>query len=167
MQQQVKCLGAMLFEPTDIFVQLITFKTPSPIFVLSYLSKEKLIGILINARKISSCKVLSNAVVNVPSSCRELWKQLISVNFYGGIFEIITITVTKIVLSQVLVLPLLLNKIKTKARNTMASSHHSKISSTENQAVPFFCCSWIMELSNISLWLSKVKVFPNILAYQS
>ena len=98
----------------------------------------------------------------------ENFEQLISINFHNVIFEIITITVTKIVLSQVFFLPLLLNKkIKTKARNTRASSHHSKISSTENQAVPFFCCSWIMELSNISLCLSKVKVSSKIVAYQS
>ena len=144
----MKCLGAMLFkEQARLFVQLIISKAPSPIFVSWYFPKKELTSILIHVHKVIKC--LLNAVVNVPRNCWEPWKQLIWNNFQNSTLEVITITVTQIVLIQVFFLPLLLNrKIKMKTRNTMAPSHHSKISSTQNQEVQFFLLfgSWSLVL---------------------
>ena len=91
--------------------------------------------------KSSTVRCLSNAVVNVSRYCWELWKQVISSNFQNGTFEIITITVKKIVLIQVFFLLLLLNKkIKIKTRNTIVTSYYSKTRSTQNYGVPFLSC---------------------------
>ena len=51
-------------------------------------------------------------------------------------------------------------------QNTMAPSYHSKVSSTENQQVPFFSCL-VNKFSITFSWLGKVKVFLIILTCQS
>ena len=110
--------------------------------------------------KFSTVMCLSNAVVNVPCNCWELWKQLISSNFQNGFLKIITITVKKIALTLGFFIPLPLNKkIKMKTRNVMAHSHHSKVSSTQNQRVPFFCCL-VHGAYHYTFMFGKVKVFP-------
>ena len=56
-------------------------------------------------------------------------------------FRKTTITVLKPFSSKCSFLPLVLNKNgKIKTWNTMASSSHSKVSSTQNMGVPFFSC---------------------------
>ena len=86
--------------------------------------------------KFSIVRCLTNAVVNVPRNCWELWKQLISSNFQNGTFEIINITVRKIVLIQVFLLPMLLNK-KNKSKKT---EYHGTFTPFKNQGDSFFCC---------------------------
>ena len=74
---------------------------------------------------------------------------------------------TKIVLIQVLFLPLLLNKkIKMKTQNTMALFAIKKSALLKTRE-SHFSVAWIMELINISLCLGKFKVFAIILACQS
>ena len=131
---------AMFFkEQVRLFGQLIISKAPSPIFVLSYLSKKELIRTLIHVLKVFNCKVSFKCRCQRASQLLRNLK-LISSNFQNGIFEIITITVTIIVLIQMFHLLLLLNKkIKIKTWNTMEPSYHSKVSSTQDQVVSFFC----------------------------
>ena len=89
------------------------------------------------------------------------------VTFKNDTFEIITITVTEIVLIQVSFLPLRLNKkTKIKPRNDMAPSYRSKFSSSLNQGSDF-SVALVLELCITSLCLGKVKVFPMMLACQS
>ena len=76
-------------------------------------------------------------------------------------------TVTEVALIQVLfrtVGPK--QKIKMKARNLMAPSHHLKVSSTRNKGVLIFSLVCNMEFSIISSYLVKVKVFPITLTRQ-
>lgn len=125
-------------------MHLIIFKTSSPIFVSWYLSKIELRRML---NHVKPWNLFSNAVVSAPHNCWELRKQLISGNFQNGNFEIISITVMKIVLIEVFFLSSLLNKQtrkknenKNKKRNTIVPSYHSKIGFIQNQGGPFFCC---------------------------
>ena len=125
-------------------MHLIIFKTSSPIFVSWYLSKIELRRML---NHVKPRNLFSNAVVSAPHNCWELRKQLISGNFQNGNFEIISITVMKIVLIEVFFLSSLLNKQtrkknenKNKKRNTIVPSYHSKIGFIQNQGGPFFCC---------------------------
>ena len=68
-------------------------------------------------------------------------EQLISSNFQNGTFEIITIIVTKTVLIQAFFLPLLLSKRNENEKTeSIVAPYYSKISFTQNQGVPFFCC---------------------------
>ena len=120
------------------------------------------------SKKPSTVKCLSNAVVNVPRSCWELWKQLISSNFQNGVFEIVTITMTKIILIQVFFLPLLLNKKIKKWKHGIPWHLHTIQKSALNKTRESHCSFvWVMERSIISLCLGKVKVFLLILACQS
>ena len=125
-------------------MHLMIFKTSSPIFVSWYLSKIELRRML---NHVKPWNLFSNAVVSAPHNCWELRKQLISGNFQNGNFEIISITVMKIVLIEVFFLSSLLNKQtrkknenKNKKRNTIVPSYHSKIGFIQNQGGPFFCC---------------------------
>ena len=125
-------------------MHLMIFKTSSPIFVSWYLSKIELRRML---NHVKPRNLFSNAVVSAPHNCWELRKQLISGNFQNGNFEIISITVMKIVLIEVFFLSSLLNKQtrkknenKNKKRNTIVPSYHSKIGFIQNQGGPFFCC---------------------------
>ena len=112
--------------------------------------------------KTSTVKYLSNAVVNVPRSCWELC------NFQNGAFEVVTITMTKIILIQVLFLPLLLNKKKKKWKHGIPWHLHTIQKSALNKTRESPCSFvWVMERSIISLCLGKVKVFLLILACQS
>ena len=81
---------------------------------------------------------------------KELWTQMISSNFQNSTFKIITITVTEIILIQVFLFSVGSKQQQNKNENTMPPSNHSKVSSTQNQGIPFFSC------------LGKVKVFPII-----
>ena len=125
-------------------MHLIIFKTSSPIFVSWYLSKIELRRML---NHVKPWNLFSNAVVSAPHNCWELRKQLIPGNFQNGNFEIISITVMKIVLIEVFFLSSLLNEQtrkknenKNKKRNTIVPSYHSKIGFIQNQGGPFFCC---------------------------
>ena len=131
---------------------LIISKVPLLIFVSWYLPKRELTLCWSMSIKSSALRCLSIAVANVPCNCWEVWKQLISSNFQNGTFEIIIITVTKIVLIQVFFLPLLLNK-KMKTQSTIAPSYYLKVSSTQNQRVPFFYC--LAHEAIISLYLGN------------
>ena len=58
-------------------------------------------------------------------------------------------------------------KTKMKARNSMAASHHLKVSSTRKKGVLIFSLVCNMEFSIISSYLVKVKVFLITLTRQS
>ena len=135
--------GEMFFKVQAwIFVQLIVFQAPSLIFV-SYLTKEELAALFIHSCKIFICKVslkwrwecaFKLSRKNFEHSCHQV------ANFQNGTFERITITVTEVVLIQVLFLTIgskhtqthtHTHKIKMKKQNTMAPSYHSKVSSTQ------------------------------------
>ena len=129
-------------------MHLMIFKTSSPIFVSWYLSKIELRRML---NHVKPRNLFSNAVVSAPHNCWELRKQLISSNSQNDTFEIISITVMKIVLMQVFFLSWLLNKQtnkqtnkknenENKKRNTIVPSYDSKIGFIQNQGGPFFCC---------------------------
>ena len=63
-------------------------------------------------------------------------------------------------------LPLFLNKkIKINTRNTMASSYHSRVMSTQTMKVPFFVV-WVVEFSIISSCLGK-KFFVITLTWRT
>ena len=107
--------------------------------------------------KFSTVRYLSNAVVNVPRNCWELWKQLISSNFQNGIFEVITITVTKIVLIQGFLLLLLLKKNEMVTYGIPWHIHTFQKSALLKTRESHFSVLWVM-LSVISLGCNVFKM---------
>ena len=154
-------------------MHLIIFKTSSPIFVSWYLSKIELRRML---NHVKPWNLFSNVVVSAPHNCWELRKQLISGNFQNGNFEIISITVMKIVLIEVFFLSSLLNKqtrkkkkMKIKIKNGIPSYLHTilKLALFKTREA-HFSVVWVIELSIImSFRLGKVKDFWIVIVYQS
>ena len=136
-------------------MHLMIFKTSSPIFVSWYLSKIELRRML---NHVKPRNLFSNAVVSAPHNCWELRKQLISSNSQNDTFEIISITVMKIVLMQVFFLSWLLNKqtnkqtkkMKMKIKNGIPSYLHTilKLALFKTREV-HFSVVWVIELSII------------------
>ena len=102
-------------EQAQIFVQLIISKASSPFFVSWYISKKELIRVLIHV-----CKIFN--WIGIFQMSFSMFLVIIETpsNFQNGTFEIITITIKKIILIQVFFLPLLLNK---KNKNEKAEYH--------------------------------------------
>ena len=100
-------------------------------------------------------RCLSN-LVNVPRKCSERRKQLISSNFQNGTFEIITITMTKIVLIQVFFFT-----VASKHKNENMEYHGTFISFKSQlyskPGSPVFSGVWVMELNINSLGQKKKR----------
>ena len=160
--------GPMLFEVQAlIFVYLIIFQVPLPIFVLWFLTKKELAPIWSIFLKSSTVKYLSNAVVNGPPNCGEK-------NFEPSCDQVVNIrnfpfwknylTVTEVVLIQVFFLTVGSKEKKMKTRNTMAPSYHPEVSSTQKGSLIFLLfSSW----HNLVLYLHVCEVFPIFLTRQS
>ena len=87
---------------------------------------------------------------------------LISSNFQNSTFEIITITVTEIVLIQMFFFTID-SKQKNKNENTEYHGTFIQVYSKPRSSIFFF--AWVMEFSIISSCLGIVKVFPIILPF--
>ena len=129
-------------EQAWIFVQLIIFKAPLPIFVSSYLSKKQSICMLISVYKIFKSKISFKCCCQCTLQLLRTLKVVdikylsechFSYNYHNhgenhshtrGFFNLVS--------KQ--------KKIKMKIWNSMAHSHRSKVISIQNQGVQFFCC---------------------------
>ena len=87
---------------------------------------------------------------------------LISSNFQNSTFEIITTTVTEIVLIQMFFFTI---GSKQKDKNENAEYHGTFIQVYSKPRSSIFFFAWVMEFSIISSCLGIVKVFPIILPF--
>ena len=131
----------MLFkEQAQIFVQLLVFRAPCSFFCHDIYRRKNEHVCWSNSVKSSTARCFLNAVVSVPRNC---WKSSLNI---AGINKLSDWHFRNNCRNRdgnrshpnVLFYRWFKNKMKT--RNTMAPSHHSKVSSTQNQRVPFFCC---------------------------
>ena len=129
----------MFFEVQDrIFVQLVAFQPPSSVFVSPCLLKSWWKNKNVS-RSFSTVRSLSKY-------CCQCASLLLRRNFEHS-WESFSFKCP--------FLPLVLNKKpKINTRNTVASSYHSRVMSTQSMEVPFFIV-WVTEFSIISSCLGK------------
>ena len=85
------------------------------------------------------------------------WYFLASDNFQGTFCFMVS---TQVLMEELAISwSMFANSSKINTRNTMASSYHSKVRSTQNMSVLLFCCLGHMEFSIISLCFGKRQIF--------
>ena len=151
-------------------MKCLIFQAPWPIFVHDIYPRKNLHLSWSMSLKSSTVRCLSDGAVNVPRNCwKRTFNKLISSNFPNGTFEVITITVTEIVLILVFFTFGSKKKTKMKTGNTVAPSYHYL---SDNSSLPNLVnvkglhenSKWILCVSNRAEWWSvrlRTKWFWN------